>query len=393
VEDSQDEFGPAYERLLALCAPLTFPAPWAFLPPPGCCRGPVRDPEAALADLRKDFPDPMLSAAGLLEPGPDGRGRLRPALAGPAAAVVALRRHPQVPPFALLTAAGCLPEGRLPVKAALEDGPICAATRGGSLVVAADVLEVALLLSLKYPATLASGLDTLGADGLREIDARFGRRTGLVLLMWRPLVPAAGPSAAIAPAAARLAAAREYLDLRLDGVRAWEFWEEEIGNLQFRLDLRDAGLVRELLRASYEEPADIDWLCPRATPPPPGYAAAQAGLQAALAERREEARPSSRVRQAQAAYEEAVQRELVAPLQRWALESPDPVARSAGAVLANASSLLHRMAPHLADLQASQLTRPWGAGDGPPPPLFAQYLALAGRFGGLLGVLARWRKT
>jgi hypothetical protein len=51
------------------------------------------------------------------------------------------------------------------------------------------------------------------------------------------------------------------------------------------------------------------------------------------------------------------------------------------------------MAQPLADLQAGQLTRPGGAGDGQPPPLLAQYLALVGRFGGLLRDLARWRKA
>jgi hypothetical protein len=399
-EDSQDEFGAAYERLLALCAPLTFPAPWGFLRPHSHCRGPVRDPGAALAGLRAEFPDPLLSAAGLLEPGPDGRGRLPPALAGPAAAVVPLRRHPLAPPFALLTAAGCLPRRLLPARAALEDAQFGPLTRNAVLVVAADVLEVALLWSLTFAATLADGLDTLGAAGLREVDGRFGRGTRLALLGWCPLVPSAGPSAAVAPAAARLAAARVYLGLPLAGVKAWEFFEQELGNLRFRLELRDADLVLELLRASTEQWEDVEWLCPGPVaaelgpPPPPGYAAAQEALMAALAERREGAQPASRLREPLAAYEAAVQRELVAPLQRWALEGPDPVARAAGAELANVGSLLHRMAPRLADLQYDQLTRPRGAEDGPPPPpLLAQYLALAGRFGGLMRDLAHWRKA
>jgi hypothetical protein len=99
-EDSQDEFGAAYERLFAICGPLTFPAPWDFLRPHSYCRGPVHDPEATLAGLRAEFPDPLLSAAGLLEPGPDGRGRLPrrwrapPPRSSPSAATPWPRRSP-----------------------------------------------------------------------------------------------------------------------------------------------------------------------------------------------------------------------------------------------------------------------------------------------------------
>jgi hypothetical protein len=396
MNDPQDALGAAYEILLAHCAPLTFPAPWGFLPPHPCCRGPVRDPGAALAALRAKFPDALLSAAGLLEPGPDGLGRLRLALAGPAGAVVALRRHPQAAPFALLTAAGCLPAGRLPVKAALEDGPIGAATRGRPLLVAADVLEVALLLSLNYPATLASGLDTLGLPGLREVDAQFGRGTSLVLLGWRPLVPAAGPAAAIAPAAAQLVGARAFLGLPLNGVRAWDFYSQEIDNLLYRLSLQDVGLVRELLQDSFEQPADLDELCPGAAPtrstdpPPPGYAAAHAGLLDALAERRQKGQASFRLHQAQAAYEEAVRRELIAPLQEWALASDDPVIRAAGLELTELAGALRQMGPHLVDQLRDHLAWPRGA-EAAPSPLFGQRLAMTSRLVSLMRDLARWR--
>jgi hypothetical protein len=401
MDDSQDQFGLAYERLLALCAPLTFPPPWDFLPPAACCRGPVPDPEQALAALRTGFPDALLSAAGLLEAGPDGVGRLNPALAGPAAAVVAFRRRPGARPFALLTAAGCLPEGLLPVKAALEDGPTGAAARGGPLLVAAGVLEAALLRAVGLPVTLASGLGTLGADGLREVDAQFGRGTTLVLLGWSPLVPSAAPPPAIAAAAAHLARAREYLDLRLQEVAAWKFSPQEIDNLRYRLGLRDAAFAGGLLRASAreakEELMDINCLCPGAVPcagppPPPSYPQAQAGLLAALAERRERGRTTDGLRAALAAYEAAVQRELVAPLQAWALADGDPLTRAAGAELASAAGVLHRMAPLVADLQAAHLLWPRGA-ELEPAQLLDQYLALTGRFGGLVRDLARWRNA
>jgi hypothetical protein len=51
--------------------------------------------------------------------------------------------------------------------------------------------------SLDFPAALADGLDALRADGLRGVEARLGHGATLVLMGWRPLVPAAGPSAAV----------------------------------------------------------------------------------------------------------------------------------------------------------------------------------------------------
>src|SRR4029077_18895078 len=120
----------------------------------------------------------------------------------------------------------------------------------------------------------------------------------------------------------------------------------------------------ELLRASTVQWEDIEWLCPggapgeRASPPPPGYAAAQEGLMARTAGRPGGGAwgarrggggggppPPPRLREPLAAYEAAVQRELVAPLQRWALEGHDPVARVAGAGPPHGDFMLHRVAP------------------------------------------------
>ena len=167
------------------------------------------------------------------------------------------------------------------------------------------------------------------------------------------------------------------------------------------LGLPDVALVRGLLRASAkeakEELTDINCLCPGAVPcwgppPPPSYPQAQAALLAALAERRERGRTTDGLRAALAAYEAAVQRDLVAPLQEWALADGDPVTRAAGAELASAAGVLHRMVPLVADLQAAHLVWPRGAEVG-PAQLLDQYLALTGRFGSLVRDLARWRKA
>jgi hypothetical protein len=94
-----------------------------------------------------------------------------------------------------------------------------------------------------------------------------------------------------------------------------------------------------------------------------------------------------------AAYEAVVQRDLVAPLQRWALESYDPVIRNAGIELANVAALLHKMSPLLSELQSSQFER-GRRGDIEPIPMkmFGQSLALTARFAGLMRDLRQWRK-
>jgi hypothetical protein len=174
-------------------------------------------------------------------------------------------------------------------------------------------------------------------------------------------------------------------------VLAWAPPAESVDNLRFRLELRDAELVRELLGASLMGLVDFGRLCPGAGPPPPGYAEAQAGLLAALAQCRHGGSFPDEVRRAAAAYEAAAQRELVGPLLEWALASDDPAVRAAGAELANAAGLLHRMAPLLAGTPGARL----GWAPGVPAweaELFRQYLALVSRFGGLLRDLARWRE-
>jgi hypothetical protein len=52
-----------YEQLLPSCGRLTFPAPWDFLRPPAGVYGPVVDPAATLAALRRTTPDSTLAAA------------------------------------------------------------------------------------------------------------------------------------------------------------------------------------------------------------------------------------------------------------------------------------------------------------------------------------------
>jgi hypothetical protein len=62
----------ALECLLTFCAPLPNERPWQFLPADDRCYGPVGDPGAALAALRREYPDELLVDARLMERLPSG---------------------------------------------------------------------------------------------------------------------------------------------------------------------------------------------------------------------------------------------------------------------------------------------------------------------------------
>jgi hypothetical protein len=92
-------------------------------------------------------------------------------------------------------------------------------------------------------------------------------------------------------------------------------------------------------------------------------------------------------------YEEMVQRDLIAPLQEWALQSDDPVVRNAGTQMAAVCGLLHQMSPLLADCQAGRFERARG-GDAElvPGEVLTPYLTLTARLGSLMRDLDQWRK-
>jgi hypothetical protein len=393
------------------------------------CHTTVGDPARSLAALRARFPDERLARAGVLARTPGGQYCLSPELTDPQGALIALRDHPKRTPMLLLGAQGCVPRRHCPVTVVRKDGWTAEKVmRGGVLFATPRIQEVALLRHLGFAATLAIGISQLSLDGLRELDAMFGvgdlmtldrpsgnvRETAqasaasggawpirptLVLLGCSLLRPAAQPSPALLPAVAHLAMARRHLGLVFSGVMAWQFRTRDLDNLRYRLTFRNAQLVQELLQASADSPIDFECLDQgdgHSTPAPPqaGYVAAQADLLTALGDDRDTVRPSHRVRQARAVYDEMVQRELIAPLQGWALSHGDPIIRGAGVELANICRLLHRMSPLLTDLLDSRCKRAQDNDTEPiPPRVFGQYLALTARFGGLLRDLSQWRQT
>jgi hypothetical protein len=121
---------------------------------------------------------------------------------------------------------------------------------------------------------------------------------------------------------------------------------------------------------------------------------ARARLLEQLKEDRRERRASPRTHKALAAYETLTRRDLIEPLQHWALASTDPVLRNLGVELGNVCALLHQIAPILHELQARDLEQaltrdmvPTKAG------LLQQYTQLSARLARLLTHLGRLRKS
>jgi hypothetical protein len=163
-------YGGVYSAVLAHCAPYGRPeGPWSFLAAPADCYRPIGDPAAALRALLSAFALSRLRRCGVVDVGPDGEVRLVPALVNPAGAIVAYRPGPDLAPFSLLTADGCLPNRWIPVRAARRDyWTADRVDEGGRLYATPHVREAVLLRALGWPATLSLG---------------FGRRS-LALLTW-----------------------------------------------------------------------------------------------------------------------------------------------------------------------------------------------------------------
>jgi hypothetical protein len=425
----------ARAALLARCPPFRFTeTPWDSLPPNPDCRAAVADPEETLDFLRRAFPDAILEEAGLLERSPEGRPRLAPPLCDPDGAVLALRRHPGGAVYDLLTSRGCLASRRLPVLASWDDRFTFARfVKSGVLFAADDIRDVALLRTLGLPATLSTGLErtTLkdfrslrqafadvlpcGSPCVAEIEAALSAegyvlgadlepaesRPTLVLLGWqiRSLRPDFPPT--VSPVAARLHGFGLHLGVELAEVAVWRPNRCALDKIAFCLAVTPPGCYATALLRSYKDQlytlescADPEKAARVGTDGAPvDVVEARARLLEQLREDRGERRASDRTREALAAYDTLTRRDLIEPLQRWALASADPVLRNLGVELANVCDLLHQMAPHLHELQARDLEQVLARGVAPARGgLLQQYTQLSARLARLLTHLGRLRK-
>jgi hypothetical protein len=418
-----------YEQLLTGCPVLRFPEPWAFVPPGQDCHATVADPPATLASLRATFDVAALEVAGVLDRSPEGQPRLHPNLCEPGGTIVALRAGPRLPPFELLTAAGCVSGRTVPVLAALADAFTQERRRPlGTIFAPVRIADVALLRALGLPATLGTGLSDPSVERLRALEAAFVRpewrvagalqagpvlaAAGLTepfeatavaltvtLLDWSLVTLDAPPALCLDRLRAQFGELQCHLGFACSWLSAWRSSPSLFEALRYRLRFQDVSLIRDYLELSDEYWED---LCPAVLEetsaqahagPPVHFAEAQAAVVALLAATRGSPWREDDLQRAILTYEGVSRRDLVLPLQQWALAHPDPVVRNLGTELATICTLLHRISPSLQETLADRLAYPWTSeGGAVPPQLLAQYLQLSARFAGLVKVLDQWNR-
>ena len=224
------------------------------------------------------------------------------------------------------------------------------------LVGAFHLLDVAILNSIGLPATLVTDLLQPDLAGLRLLSCLFGDPTSptsaasaatepprLALLAWSPRTLSVQAPGLLQRFASSLATAQDRLGLDYSRVWAWRLGPDDLENLRFRLRHHDAALVRELFLETLNGLRPFEEFAPQVMPPSPvvSFAQAQADLRARL----QDGRDDDQLRDARRAYAESTERDLVGPLQEWALASPDPIIRNAGIDLATVYRALHQLGP------------------------------------------------
>ena len=243
---------------LASCAEFAHAGAWKGLPASDDIRRPPADPKPVVDQLLQQFSQADLLKAGLLVMDSSESVVLDPRLRDPQTLIVALRKADGEEPFEILTDHGTLSGRELPICASLRDGRIRklkSATKHNVLFVAPTTPDMAVLLSLKLPATISSGLAHLKEPYLGQVCKRF--RLGpprwnsakgldyldqfkspppdllLVGFSLRELSSQQPPG--LADIISHLAAVEEYLHVPLDRFFKWSPSRKEIEGIAFCL--------------------------------------------------------------------------------------------------------------------------------------------------------------
>jgi hypothetical protein len=148
----------ALQELLDACPPLSSCPGLPTLTPGADCRGPVQDPLSILLRLQRNFDEPTLVRAGLVEKHDAAGFILAHALYEPDSLIVGLRRQSAGAPFDLLTPGGTV-SGRLAILSSLKDGVTKKAFRREPFLLACNTIqEVVFLRTLGMAATLSADL-------------------------------------------------------------------------------------------------------------------------------------------------------------------------------------------------------------------------------------------
>lgn len=270
------DFGPIYSQVLNLLPPYSQQPPWQDVPVPDDIRRPPEDPMGVTADLLSTHTQAELVEASVLTIDSTDGVQLNPALCQAGTAIIALRKSKKYDPFELLAGGVALTGRRPPVCASLRDGRILRMIKRAAenvLIVSSSSVEVALFLSLGFPATFDTGLAQLGGHDLERVRKDFKLdppkpkpRTGsieedsdeqgqeepppdILCLAWSPASLSVEPPANLADIVSHVGAMKQHLGLCTDRFCCWEPGREGIERIAFA---RNFGTLQHVKRAINE---------------------------------------------------------------------------------------------------------------------------------------------
>jgi hypothetical protein len=233
----------------------------------------------------------------------------------------------------------------------------------------------------------------------RQLDATpafpsIETRPNLVVLCWQPLTLGRAVPAFLRHFADEVKELERHLDARLPRLAVWRPEVEDLERLRYQLRFRDAALIQETLAKSADDLFTLEIVAkidPRGdiTQAPMTVVTARAQLLAVLAENGGTQRFSERLRSAIATYQEMVERDLIAPLQRWALSRQDPILQNAAMEFAELSAVIHRTSPLLHDALVRRLAKYGGAPDDVRSSLMQEFLQNQNRYCSLAKTINR----
>jgi hypothetical protein len=362
-----DDYGPILKFVLEQGSPCRLPPPWQFLKSRDCLNHIPHTKALIRSVYRKFFAEDV--DALIIDAASAGDERLCAELSEAPGPLVALRNGSGVP-FLVITPRGCVPR---------EIDPIAAACNGWSedfgqepvLFGAFRLRDLAILRALGLQATSCADwrhtrwralARRLASLDYRSEQTALPRRPLLALVGWdlAGLAVPASPPPRLRRLANHLTLLRHDLDVLMPGVQVWRPEPREVQALQTAVNSRCPRLIRALLLLSAQVLHDFEQFADVRGP----EAASEPTVASALAKLREMADLSRQypvmkeaAQEANRAYLDAVDRELIDPLRRWAAEQRGPRLQNAAAHTADVFALLHRIGPNVNELVDAALAQ------------------------------------
>lgn len=350
------------------------PKPWRRFSQGGDLRGAPADPTAVLGNLQKRFTVDDLLKTKVAELVDKNELTLSPLLCDSQTVMLGLRSSRERSPFDFMLDSGCLSQRLLPICALMGDGRMRTflAKSHRPLCITFSMADAAALATLGFPSAVATGLDSVRLSHLDvfrrcfQLDTHDEESPTANVLMkadsdspwWLlgdvlqdeefqpPQICLANWSVAeldrtgqesLPAVIAHLDRLNRYLGITLEDFRVWEPSEEEVDRIGFCLEHGCRTDVRAAILQSLAE-ATSEVITPASERPPKELAEALGQFQEVLSKADADPLQEQLVWQD---CQQAMHRELIAPLFAQAEAVPDPVERSFCVAAANVAQLVH----------------------------------------------------